>query len=354
MNPEQIITELCDRYAKGQLSVDDRAAFEERMRSDSSFRQKAEEHAELIAALKHYGDRNQLRQLLDEIHSSIDSSEKNVPKKVLAFRFWPMAAVAASVALICIVGTLLMTQKMESKQTAYYKELRRNVDQIKKSQKLIMDDLAEAKEKTFPGNYAGTGFLLSAKGYVATSYHVVKEADSVVIENDTYGRLKTVVVHSDPINDISILKIDKPLGLKSLPFTIVEDEASLAEEVYTLGYPREDVVFGEGSVSALTGYLQNPNAYQISIPVNPGNSGGPLLNSKGDLIGMISGLQTQTSGAAFAIKSSVLLNSVVDPAMDSLLVPLALPKQNTIKSVGRIQQVKQWRDFVFVVRVYKN
>jgi S1-C subfamily serine protease len=217
-----------------------------------------------------------------------------------------------------------------------------------------MDDLAEAKEKIFPGNYAGTGFLLSSRGYVATSYHVVKDADSVVIENEKFGRLKTVVVHSDPINDISILKIDKALGFKSLPFTIVEDEASLAEEVYTLGYPREDVVFGEGSVSALTGYLQNPNAYQISIPVNPGNSGGPLLNSKGDLIGMISGLQTQTSGAAFAIKSSILLNSVVDPALDSLAVPLTLPKLNTIKNVGRIQQVKQWRDFVFVVRVYKN
>jgi serine protease Do len=344
--------EMFDKYVKDELSASERAAFQERLHTDAELRRRAEEHQLLVKELKSFHERNQVRTVLNEVHESIEKTRTLVPENSTRWKFWPMAAVAASVAMISIVGTVFITGSMQSKQTAYYKELRRNVDQIQQSQKLIMKDLEKAKKSTLPGKYAGTGFLLSAEGYVATSYHVVKEADSIVIENEKFGRLKTIVVYSDPLNDISILKIENQFDLRSLPFTISESEANLAEDVYTLGFPRNDVVFGEGSISALTGFQENPNVYQISVPVNPGNSGGPLLNSKGDLIGMISGIQTQTAGAAFAIKSSVLLNSLAAPALDSLTTPLLLPKQNMLKSPSRVQQVKQWRDFVFMVRVY--
>jgi serine protease Do len=302
MNSEHTLYELFDGYVKGTLHAEEVAAFEERMKTDASFREKAEQHLALVNELKFYGDRNQLRELLNEAHQTLEPVAERGPQKTSRIRkYGPMLAMAASVAIFCIAGTIYFTQSLESRQEAVYRELRRNVDQIQKSQKMIIEDLAETKEKILPGKYAGTGFLLSAKGYVATSYHVVKESDSIVIENEKFGRLRTRVVYSDPANDISILKIETPFVLRSLPYTVAE-EANLAESVYTLGFPREDVVFGEGSVSALTGFNQNPNAYQVSVPVNPGNSGGPLLNSKGDLIGMISGFQTQTSGAAFAIK----------------------------------------------------
>lgn len=351
MNDEN---ELFDQYVKGLLSSEEAAAFEERLRTDTEFRRKAEEHQILVKELKSFHERNEVRQVLNDEHESIEKIRTLQPENLSRLKFWPMAAVAASVAMICIVGTALITQSLETRQTANYRALRKTVDQLQKSQKVLMNDLAKSKTPVLPSKYSGTGFLLSAKGYVATSYHVVKESDSIVVENEKFGRLKTTVVHSDPDNDISILKIESPIDLRSLPFTVSEPEASLAEAVYTLGFPREDVVFGEGSISALTGFDQNPNAYQISIPVNPGNSGGPLLNSKGDLIGMISGQETQTEGAAFAIKSSALLQAMMDPAFDTLAIPVTLPKQNTIKNTGRVQQVKQWKDFVFIVRVYKN
>jgi serine protease Do len=355
MNPEQALIELLDQYAAGKLSAEDAAALEQRLKADPAFREKAEQHAAFVQELKFFGERNALREHLNEIHTSIDTvhiplAEKPARNK----KYWPMLAVAASVALLCIFGTVYFTQSLERRQAVNYQALRRNLDQIRQSQKLIMEDLAETKEKIFPGNYAGSGFLISATGYVATSYHVIREADSVVIENETFGRLRATIVHSDPVNDIAILKINKPVRFKSLPYAIAKAEANLAEDVYTLGFPREDIVFGEGSVSALTGYRQNPNAYQISVPVNPGNSGGPLLNSKGDLIGMISGIQTQTAGAAFAIKSSVLLEAIENPVLDSLTSPINLPKQNSIKNSTRVQQVKQWKDFVFMIRVYKD
>jgi S1-C subfamily serine protease len=280
-----------------------------------------------------------------------------IPQRTNLWRkYWPMTAVAASVAFISILGTLKMTQSLETKQTAYYKELRRNVEQIKKSQSRIMADIAESKEKSdlLPEAYAGTGFMISANGYVATSYHVIKGADSVYIENETFGRLKVDILFSDQENDISILKIQPALltPLKALPYTVSPSEANLGEEVFTLGFPREDIVFGEGSVSAASGYKQNPNAYQVSVPVNPGNSGGPLFNEKGELVGIISGLQTETSGATFATKSTVLLKAITEMPLDTLHVPLALPRLNAIKNLGKVQQVKKWREFVFMVRVY--
>jgi S1-C subfamily serine protease len=356
MNTEQ---DLLDRYAKGTLSAQETAALEERMKQDPTFREQVEKHLSLIHALQFYGERSRLLKTLDDAHQEIETPEKVVPLARPAGwkRYW-MTAVAASVALISILGTLFMTRSLDTKQTAIYKELRRTVEQIKKSQKLMMEDMAEVKEKPNPSPeaYAGTGFLISSNGYVATSYHVIKESDSVIIENARFGRLKATIVHSDPANDVSILKIEQKLDdlAQPLPYTLSMTEANLAEDVYTLGYPREDIVFGEGSVSALTGFKQNPNAYQVSVPVNPGNSGGPLLNTKGDLVGVISGTQTETMGAAFAIKSTVLMDVIGQVNVDSAALPLTLPKQNTMKNSTRVQQVKRWKDFVFMVRVYKN
>src|SRR5690606_40165367 len=109
---------------------------------------------------------------------------------------------------------------------------------------------------------------------------------------------------------------------RPLSYMISSAEANLGEEVFTLGFPREDIVFGEGSISALSGYRQNPNAYQVSVPVNPGNSGGPLFNDRGDLVGIISGIQTETMGAAFAIKCSELPSVIDSQNTDSLSSPL--------------------------------
>jgi S1-C subfamily serine protease len=363
MNNEQDLFDLLDRYANGLLSDEEVRALENKMSSDPEFRRKAEEHLELVHALKFYGRRRELKQSLDEIHREVESDKdlvqpepsqpiRSQPETVR--KYWPTIAVAASVAFVSILGTLFMTRSLEHKQTAYYKELRRNVEQIKKSQNMIIADMEKEKPEPLPGKYSGTGFLISGNGYVATSHHVVKGGDSVFIENEKYGRLRTSIVYSDPANDVSILKIEsedfKPI--RSVPYTISDSEAALGEDVFTLGFPREDIVFGEGAVSAATGYHQNPNAYQVSVPVNPGNSGGPLLNEKGELIGIISGIQTETSGAAFAIKSTVLLNVLGQASLDTLDKPLQLPKQNYLKNLRRVQRVEKCKEVVFMVRVY--
>jgi len=349
---EMEMSELIDKYVKGQLSPEEMKALEEKARQSEIFRKIVDDHVELVDAMVEYGKRMELKNSLDKVHSDMEERVVPIQKKQSGWKkYWPHTAVAASVAILSVVGTIWVNNFMNSAQEAEFKALRRNVDQIKKSQKILEKDIAETKKKRkgFAGNYAGTCFMISRDGYLVTSYHIVKDADSVHIENEKFGTIRASILFNDPANDVSVLKIDTAIW--SLPFTIEKEEANLAEEVFTLGFPREDVVFGEGAVSALSGYNQNPNSYQVSVPVNPGNSGGPLLNNKGNLVGMISGLQTETLGAAFAIKSTVLLEIV---AGDSLKQVITLSRQNSIRNANRVAQVKQWKDYVFMVRVFKN
>jgi serine protease Do len=352
--------DLLDRYAQGTLNQAERIVFEGRMADDAGFRREAEQHQEMYQSMKLYGGREKMKKTLASFEKDLTVPSLQSKKQTLIKKYWPTIAVAASVAFVSIVGTMLMTQSIQTQQTAIYKELRRNVaqvEQIKKSQNLLLADIAKNSPNTNPhrGRYAGSGFLISSNGYLVTSYHVVKGADSVFIENDAYGILKAAVVVSDAENDVAILRVDADsVKVHKLPYTISLGEANLGEDVFTLGFPREDIVFGEGSISALSGYEQNPNAYQVSVPVNPGNSGGPLFNGKGDLVGIISGIQTETSGAAFAIKSSVLLSVIEKAPADSTRAPLVLPKQNSLRGMSKVEQVKKWKENVFVVRVFNN
>lgn len=353
-------TELLDRYQAGKLTPEEAGQLDLRLRTDASFHHLAQQHFTLVNEMKRHNQRDYVHALLNEAHEELsqealpNDSMPATSKSPEAGGYWKLSGIAASVALVSIVATFLITQSLKNEQTANYKELRRNVEQIKKSQKIMMDDIAEQKTVPPPASYAGTSFLISTNGYLTTSYHVVKEADSIYVENETFGNLKAVVVYQDQENDIALLKIpDFGTRKTTLPYAVSKKETSLAEEVFTLGYPREEVVFGSGSISAMSGYNGNPIAYQISVPVNPGNSGGPLFNSRGDLVGIISGQQTQTSGAAFAIKSTVLLGSI-DQAPDSVKEWIPLTRSSSLWTPSRVDQVNEWRKYVFMVRVYKD
>ena len=346
--------DLIDRYVKGQLTKEENSSLEEKLKQSETFSQYVEDHMELVDAMIEFGRRNELKKKLDEFNTEmVGTSIKPifVHRKSRWRKYWKYTAIAASVALFSVLSTTLVINYMDSRQEAIIVPLRRKIDQIDRSQQILKKDIAETKRKEneFQGNYAGTCFMISKDGFLMTSFHVVKDADSIKIENEKFGVLNASVQFNDPANDVSILKIDTTLY--SLPFMIETTEANLAEDVFTLGYPREDVVFGEGAVSALSGYKQNPNSYQVSVPVNPGNSGGPLLNSRGNLVGMISGLQTETLGAAFAIKSNIIVDIV---SADSLKNSISLPKQNLLRGGSRVNQVKVLRDYVFMVRVFKS
>ncbi|MGH2566437.1 MAG: trypsin-like peptidase domain-containing protein, partial [Ginsengibacter sp.] len=155
-------------------------------------------------------------------------------------------------------------------------------------------------------------------------------------------------IYSDKMTDIAILKISDTTFKKvtGLPYTFPKNTAELGDHIFTLGYPREEVVYGEGYLSAKSGFYGDTSSYQISISVNPGNSGGPVVNRNGEIIGIISSKETNADGVVFAIKSKNIYDAIKECGNDSV----KLPTVNTLKGLDRVQQIQKLEDFVYMIK----
>ena len=213
------------------------------------------------------------------------------------------------------------------------------------------------EDKKKPLIPSGTCFSISSNGYFITNYHVVNGVDSAFIthKNDSDLKYMVRVVYRDFKNDLAILKIDDPKYISSgiVPYTFKRKLSDLGEYVFTLGYSKQDVVFGEGSVSSLSGFNEDSTAYQVSVPVNPGNSGGPVINGDGELIGMITGKNFRKDGATYAIKSDYILSVIDSIQKDTIKVKPVISKINHLRGKKRSDQVKAIQPFIFKVEIYQ-
>ena len=234
--------------------------------------------------------------------------------------------------------------------------MRRDVMRIKSSQNNLIRDINSTKAiKVNPGRYGGTGFALSSNGYICTNFHVINGADSVYVQNSKGETFKARAIWSDPQNDIAILKISDVnfSNLPVLPYSLKTNAVGLGELVFTLGFPKDDAVLGEGYVSSKSGFGGDTTlAYQVAISVNPGNSGGPLLDNAGNIVGVVSGRESQSDGAAFAIKSKYIVDGLRAIPQDSLLNKIGGVRKNQLQGLKRTRQIEKLQDYVFMVRVY--
>ena len=171
------------------------------------------------------------------------------------------------------------------------------------------NDLPDDDDQPEQG-YVGSGFLLSADGYVMTNAHVVDGADEVTVTLTDKREFKAKVVGSDARTDVALLKIDA----KALPFVKIGsvDRLKVGEWVIAIGSPfgLESTVTA-GIVSAKkreTGdYLQ---LLQTDVAINPGNSGGPLINMRGEVVGMNSQILSP-SGTSAGISFSIPIDEAI-------------------------------------------
>jgi serine protease Do len=389
MQTESDYYALFEAYQRGELADGARADLEARLGADSRLRQRYTEFEELTITLRTYAERRRTRQLISGLHTAMLAAEAapEVEEKQLGGmsyavnprlsisrteqrlrEFWSghraTMGVAASVAVMAVFSTLLGIEWWRAAKTEPslygYNVMRRELDRIKQSQRALIRKVDSKIDGVTPppmvdGKFSGTGFALTAEGYLVTSSHVIQGADSLLIEGRDHQRYHAETVFSDVKHDLAILRIkdSKFNGFGRLPYTFKGGQADLGERVYTLGYPREDVVYGEGALSARSGFNGDTAFYQVSIPVNPGNSGGPLLDAQGNLIGVVSGRQDDAQSAAFATKSSYLVRLVDSLKNKQPVQPYHLPHANQLAGAGRPQQLKRLQDFVFVVKVYE-
>jgi serine protease Do len=163
----------------------------------------------------------------------------------------------------------------------------------------------------------GTGFVISSDGYVLTNHHVVDGADEVVLRFTDRRELEAKVVGSDPESDVALLKVDAT-GLDAVA---VGDSDALkpGQWVVAIGSPfgfdhsvTAGVVSATGRTSQFTGQRYVP-FIQTDVAINRGNSGGPLLNTSGEVIGINSQIFSNTGGfmgVSFAIPIEVAMSAV--------------------------------------------
>jgi serine protease Do len=165
-----------------------------------------------------------------------------------------------------------------------------------------------------PRSSLGSGFILTKDGYIITNYHVVREADEIIVRMSDRSELAAKLVGSDQRSDVALLKVDTD---KDLPTVVTgnSDQLEVGEWVLAIGSPFGfDYSVTAGIVSAKGRSLPNENYVpfiQTDVAINPGNSGGPLFNLKGEVVGVNSQIYSRTGGfmgVSFAIPIQVVLN----------------------------------------------
>lgn len=151
-----------------------------------------------------------------------------------------------------------------------------------------------ASESPTPAQPARPSFgtaWVAASGYVVTAYHVVRDAKKLTLAQDPDHLITATVAAADPTNDIAVLR---PAWHGRAPRGLIVNAAlpKLGAHVMTIGFPHPDVMgispkLTSGEISSLTGIQDDPRLLQVSVPVQGGNSGGPLINMSGQAIGVV-------------------------------------------------------------------
>ena len=164
------------------------------------------------------------------------------------------------------------------------------------------------------------------------------------------------VVQSDKVNDLAIIKIfDVNFdGLDNLPYNFKTRSSDVGTKVYAYGYPMalslmgKEIKITDGIISSKSGFDGDITTYQITAPIQGGNSGGPLFDDKGNFLGInSSGLRKDIAdNVGYTIKSSYVLNLI-----DVLPKSIDLPSSTKLQSLPLTEQIKEISKYVVLVKV---
>jgi S1-C subfamily serine protease len=213
----------------------------------------------------------------------------------------------------------------------------------------------KTKNKPSEPKKSGTGTFVSEDGLILTAAHVVEGANSInVITNQ--GLLPATIQQIDKANDIAILRCKG----KFSPLPIINSKSvRVGQAVFTIGFPQTELQgfnpkFTKGEISSQTGMQDDPRHWQISVPVQPGNSGGPLLDESGNIVGIVvSGLNAiavaKHTGSLPQNVNYALKSSYIRPLLEHHDINLT----STSKPGARLEDVvEQTQKSIVMILVY--
>lgn len=200
--------------------------------------------------------------------------------------------------------------------------------------------------------YTGSGFFITSSGYFVTNYHVIKDAGKIGLRDVQGKTYEAIVIKVDTNNDLAILKAKGTFS--ALP-VVNSQTVKRGAHVITVGFPNIDIQgkepkLSEGIVSALSGMQDEPTVFQISVPIQQGNSGGPMVNMNGNVVGIVASklsaiYMLKNKGSVpenvnYAIKSNYLneLIQTDNEISKSLLIPSKRPVKNLVELSEHVEK----------------
>ena len=368
------ILEAVERYISGQMTADERVYFEGLRKSNPEIDQMVVEHTFFLQQMNRFDEVRKFKNTLNETHihlaekGLIKSSKLRGKAKVVYLfnRYKRVAAIAASIAGITALTMSALVWsvspnkpikeelvKLRAENDVRYRQLSKKTRELEGKIEDVKDQTQATPAPVIEYKSGGTGFLIDPKGYLVTNQHVIEGAQHVAVQSSDGRDLSAIVVYKDAQRDIAVLKIiDKRFKAPAtIPYAVKRSGGNIAEPIYTLGYPRNDIVYGEGYLSASTGYNGDTLSCQITIAANRGNSGSPILNRNGEIIGILSAKQSTAEGAVFAIHSKYIIDALTELHKDTTYRNVKAPTTSSLKGNDRVKQVEKISDYVYMVKV---
>ena len=359
---ELLLIEAVERYLKGEMTAKEMEFFEEIRKNNPAIDQMVVEHTFLYHELDKQANIKAYKHSLYEVENKLTEegiiSKTQLTKKAKVVFLWKKykrnIAVAASIAgLVSIVTTAVISTYNNKVGKSDITDLMAKIKKTEKDVATIKSSIKDNPviQKNPSPDYRATGFLIDGKGYIVTNAHVVNRLKTIYVENNKGEYFTAQTIYADQNTDLAILKINDTAfkTVYNLPYSINRTNSNLGEQIFTLGYPRNEIVYGEGYVSAKSGNEGDSTAYQVSVSVNPGNSGGPVLNTKGEIIGIITSKNSTADGVVFAAKSKNIFKLLEAAKKAGDTANIKLPTNTGLRGLEREQQVKKMEDFVFMV-----
>ncbi|MES2702889.1 MAG: serine protease [Bacteroidota bacterium] len=363
------IYELAEGYLAGSLPNDEWLKLKDRLAADAEYATEFYEITDLIRSVEDNGKQKRFRSMLREVH---DQQTRNPAKKIklieLPAHIWRTAAVAASVAILTSTIAVWSLRPSIKQNNSQYNTISREMKHLKEVQARQQAQQAQLIEninkntKPTPRSsdvkYTGTGFALTNDGYFVTAYHVINDGsgdgDSVYIQNSEGDYFKASVYSFNAKADIAILKVEKKgfrFGKGEVPYTFASGKTSLGRKIFTLGYPKDDLVYSEGYISSRNGYEGNAQQYTLELPAGHGQSGSPVVDEHGNVLGLLTGISGAEEANTYAVSSKALLDLLHTTLPDNML---HLAKTNKLGKLSRDKQIEKMEAYTFSVKVYKR
>lgn len=198
----------------------------------------------------------------------------------------------------------------------------------------------------------GTASSISSD-LIMTCYHVVKDAKKISIRGIN-GRFDTTYLaqinYFDEDLDVALLKIQKDQFSENLvlPYSFKQTKSEVGENIFVLGYPLQNTMGQEiklttGVISSNSGFLGDTTLFQISAPIQPGNSGGPLFDNNGNLIGLVTAKHLKADNVGYALKLNLLKDILKRKGVHFV--------SNQTTPIDLSKKVKLYKDFIYSIEV---